>query len=143
MHESLEEAAADSPAEADLSQSLRALDDQVALGEAHGERAVEQCEEFVADHRATPALQERATVALASGESDLAVLEQIMRFAPAGNLTGLPAISVPAGADEHGLPVGLQIMGRAWEEALLLRLAAVVEQAVARRSPQAHWRLLG
>ncbi|HEY3357626.1 MAG TPA: amidase [Polyangia bacterium] len=80
---------------------------------------------------------------LATGESNLELLEQIMRFAPVGNLTGLPAISVPAGYDELGLPVGLQLLGRAWQEALLLRLAAVVEQATPRREPAAHWRLLG
>jgi aspartyl-tRNA(Asn)/glutamyl-tRNA(Gln) amidotransferase subunit A len=44
------------------------------------------------------------------------------------NHTGLPAISVPCGLSE-GMPVGLQIAGRPWDEAMLLRIAAVVEQA--------------
>jgi len=61
--------------------------------------------------------------ALATGESDLALVMQIMRFAPAGNITGLPAISMPSGTGEHGLPVGLMAMGRAFEEGLLLKLA--------------------
>jgi hypothetical protein len=52
------------------------------------------------------------------------------------NLFGLPGISVPCGYDGRGLPVGLQLMGRAWEEALLLRMAAVVERGVERRRPQ-------
>ena len=41
----------------------------------------------------------------------------------AGNGTGLPAISIPCGFTEGGLPIGLQIMGRPFEEALLLRVA--------------------
>jgi aspartyl-tRNA(Asn)/glutamyl-tRNA(Gln) amidotransferase subunit A len=42
------------------------------------------------------------------------------------NLTGLPAISVPCGLAE-GLPVGLQIAGRAWEEGVVLRIARAIE----------------
>jgi Asp-tRNA(Asn)/Glu-tRNA(Gln) amidotransferase A subunit family amidase len=83
-----------------------------------------------------------ATDALKSGESNLEVMERIMRFCTLANLTGLPAISVPAGYDAAGLPVGLQLMGRAFEEHRLLRLAAVVEQGVERRAPQVHYRLL-
>lgn len=74
--------------------------------------------------------------ALAYGESDLAMLSAIMRYATPANLTGLPAISVPAGYDRRGLPVGLQLMGRGWEEHLLLRLAAVVERHIERHKPR-------
>jgi len=98
------------------------------------------------DAIATPATGCTAPVlpedALKSGESNLEVTERIMRFAPAANLTGLPAISVPAGYDPAGLPVGLQLMGRAYDEHLLLRLAAVVERGVERRAPKVHYRLL-
>lgn len=61
--------------------------------------------------------------ALATGESDLPLLMQIMRFAPAANITGLPAISIPSGTGAHGMPVGLMAMGRAFEEGTLLHLA--------------------
>jgi Asp-tRNA(Asn)/Glu-tRNA(Gln) amidotransferase A subunit family amidase len=44
------------------------------------------------------------------------------------NLTGQPAMSVPMGAAEHGLPVGLQIVGRRFEDALVLRAAAAWER---------------
>ena len=48
------------------------------------------------------------------------------------NLTGMPATSVPAGADRDGLPVGLQIVGPRWSDALTLRVAAAFESATAR-----------
>lgn len=80
--------------------------------------------------------------ALTSGESNLSLLSKVMRFVPAANMTGLPAISFPAGYDDDGLPVGFQAMGRAWEEALLLRLAIAAEDGVERRAPRWHKRLL-
>jgi aspartyl-tRNA(Asn)/glutamyl-tRNA(Gln) amidotransferase subunit A len=43
------------------------------------------------------------------------------------NLTGQPAASVPAGWTADGLPVGLQIVGRRWEDALVLRACAAFE----------------
>ena len=45
------------------------------------------------------------------------------------NLTGQPAASVPCGFDSTGLPVGLQIIGRAYEDSLVLRAARAFEQA--------------
>ncbi|MGE3967319.1 MAG: Asp-tRNA(Asn)/Glu-tRNA(Gln) amidotransferase subunit GatA [Dongiaceae bacterium] len=45
------------------------------------------------------------------------------------NLAGLPGISVPAGLSAEGLPLGLQLIGRAFDEATLLRVAQVVEKA--------------
>lgn len=77
--------------------------------------------------------------ALATGESNLEVTAQIMRFAQPGNLTGLPALTVPAGYDDGGMPVGFQIMGRAWEEALLLRLGRVIEASVEHRAPRVRF----
>jgi len=45
-----------------------------------------------------------------------------------GNITGLPAISIPAGTTAAGLPVGMQVYGRRHEEALLLDLALTAER---------------
>ena len=45
------------------------------------------------------------------------------------NLAGLPGISVPAGMDRQGLPLGLQLIGRPWEEGDLLNSAYVLERA--------------
>ena len=50
--------------------------------------------------------------------------------------SGLPAISVPAGFTDEGLPVGVELLGRAWSEARLIELAYAYEQATQhRRSP--------
>ncbi len=81
--------------------------------------------------------------ALPQGQSDLELTVRIMRFAQVANLTGLPALTCPAGHDAGGLPVGVQLLGRPWEEATLLRLAAVIERSVERRPPRVRYRLLG
>ena len=47
------------------------------------------------------------------------------------NVWGLPAISVPCGFTQSGLPIGLQIAGAHWREDLVLRLAGVYEEATA------------
>ncbi len=65
-----------------------------------------------------------------------------MRFVFPANLTGLPAISFPAGYDPQGLPVGFQAIGRPWAEHVLLRLAHAAEQVVERRAPQVHFQVL-
>jgi Asp-tRNA(Asn)/Glu-tRNA(Gln) amidotransferase A subunit family amidase len=80
--------------------------------------------------------------ALPEGDSDLSLLTEIMRFATPANLTGHPAISVPAGYDEAGLPIGIQFIGRAWQEHVLLRLAHAVEQIVERKTPQVFYKIL-
>lgn len=55
------------------------------------------------------------------------------------NLAGYPAISLPCGFDGVGMPVGLQVIGRPWEEALVLRVARAFERATdwGARRPQA------
>ncbi|NLA95802.1 MAG: hypothetical protein GX838_03045, partial [Clostridiaceae bacterium] len=44
-------------------------------------------------------------------------------------LTGMPALSIPAGLTREGLPVGMQLMGKHFTEGLLYRLAALYEDA--------------
>ena len=48
-------------------------------------------------------------------------------FTVTANLAGLPGISVPAGTDARGLPLGLQLLGRAFDEETMLRVAGVLE----------------
>jgi len=80
--------------------------------------------------------------ALPDGNSDLTTLVEIMRFATPANLTGQPAISFPAGYNSAGLPIGMQAIGHAWQEASLLGLALVAEQLVERREPGIHYNLM-
>jgi Asp-tRNA(Asn)/Glu-tRNA(Gln) amidotransferase A subunit family amidase len=79
---------------------------------------------------------------LPAGESNLPVVDALMRFVRLANLTGCPALSVPAGFDREGLPVGVHLMGRPYEEHLLLRLGRVVERATPPRTPPTHVRVL-
>ncbi len=55
------------------------------------------------------------------------------------NLAGLPGISVPAGLDKQGLPLGLQLIGRPWEEADLLNSAYALERAAGFVAKPAKW----
>jgi len=55
------------------------------------------------------------------------------------NLAGLPGISVPAGLDSKGLPLGLQLIGRPWEEAELLNSAYSLERAAGFVAKPNHW----
>lgn len=64
---------------------------------------------------------------LAGGEPE-DVRSAMLRFNRPSNLTGLPAISVPCGFTSGGLPIGLQIIGRSFDEANVLRLAAAFER---------------
>ena len=55
------------------------------------------------------------------------------------NLAGLPGIAVPAGLDRQGLPLGLQLIGRPWEEGDLLNIARSLEIAAAFVAKPAKW----
>lgn len=50
-------------------------------------------------------------------------------FTAIWNIAGLPAISLPLGRSGTGLPIGVQLVGGAWQDALLLQLATQIEQA--------------
>ena len=55
------------------------------------------------------------------------------------NMAGLPGIAVPAGRDAGGLPLGLQLIGRPFDEETLFQTAHVIERAAGRFQPQAWW----
>jgi aspartyl-tRNA(Asn)/glutamyl-tRNA(Gln) amidotransferase subunit A len=63
-----------------------------------------------------------------SGFLDAPVLFAMGRFMYLGNLTGLPALSAPVGLDEDRLPLGLQLLGDAWDEATVLAAGAHLER---------------
>ncbi|MEM7270116.1 MAG: Asp-tRNA(Asn)/Glu-tRNA(Gln) amidotransferase subunit GatA [Pseudomonadota bacterium] len=55
------------------------------------------------------------------------------------NLAGLPGVSVPTGVDSQGLPLGLQLIGRPWEEADMLNTAYALEQAAGFTAKPEKW----
>jgi aspartyl-tRNA(Asn)/glutamyl-tRNA(Gln) amidotransferase subunit A len=75
---------------------------------------------------AAPRLDETTLKWPKEAESMTAALPRLTR---AFNLTGTPALSVPCGLTTQGLPIGLQIAGRAFDEATVLRVGHAYEQA--------------
>lgn len=65
------------------------------------------------------------------GEDAIERARQLTRFTAPFNLTGLPALSVPCGFTSNNLPIGLQIVSRAWNEAGVLRIGYAYQQATA------------
>jgi aspartyl-tRNA(Asn)/glutamyl-tRNA(Gln) amidotransferase subunit A len=55
------------------------------------------------------------------------------------NMAGLPGIAVPAGLDHQGLPLGLQLIGKPFDEETLFRTGHVLEQAAGKFSPEKWW----
>ncbi|MFO1100869.1 MAG: Asp-tRNA(Asn)/Glu-tRNA(Gln) amidotransferase subunit GatA [Xanthobacteraceae bacterium] len=55
------------------------------------------------------------------------------------NMAGLPGIAVPGGLDAQGLPLGLQLIGRPFDEETLFALAAAIEAQAGRVSPEQWW----
>ncbi len=55
------------------------------------------------------------------------------------NMAGLPGIAVPAGINDRGLPLGLQLIGRPFEEETLFQAAHAIEQAAGRFTPTKWW----
>lgn len=60
-------------------------------------------------------------------------------FTVTANLAGLPGISVPAGLDAQGLPLGLQLIGKPLDEATLFSLAGAIEDAAAFKAKATAW----
>jgi aspartyl-tRNA(Asn)/glutamyl-tRNA(Gln) amidotransferase subunit A len=76
-----------------------------------------------------------STPSAAFGLGEMAALDPVKMylfdvFTVTVNLAGLPGISIPAGLDSKGLPLGLQLIGRPWEEGDLLNTAFTLENAL-------------
>jgi aspartyl-tRNA(Asn)/glutamyl-tRNA(Gln) amidotransferase subunit A len=63
-----------------------------------------------------------------SGFIDPPLLDAMCRFAFLANVTGVPAGVAPVGSDKNGMPVGVQILGDAWDEACVLQVLAHLER---------------
>jgi aspartyl-tRNA(Asn)/glutamyl-tRNA(Gln) amidotransferase subunit A len=55
------------------------------------------------------------------------------------NMAGLPGIAVPAGVDSQGLPLGLQLIGRPFDEETLFSLGHLIEAAAGHFKPEKWW----
>jgi aspartyl-tRNA(Asn)/glutamyl-tRNA(Gln) amidotransferase subunit A len=73
-----------------------------------------------------------------TGEVDDSTTQKATRYTFMGNLTGLPAASLPIGVDEAKMPIGLQLVGAAFEEATVLRAAYAFERAGIAKCPDAR-----
>ena len=62
------------------------------------------------------------------GESNNPLVTEVMRYIPLANFLGLPGMSVNVGYDSTGLPIGFQLLGDAWTEDRLIRIASVIEK---------------
>ena len=62
-------------------------------------------------------------------EADPQVLAALIHFSGPFNLTGFPAVSIPCGFTPGGLPVGVQLIGKPWQEGTLLAAAHAYEQS--------------
>jgi amidase len=71
-----------------------------------------------------------------TGRRTLALAGRRVPFTPAWNVTGQPALSVPAGFTHDGLPLAVQLVGPPGSEALLLSLAAQLQDRTGRRPPE-------
>lgn len=85
-----------------------------------------------------------ATPSAAFGLGEMADVDPVQMylndvFTVTVNLAGLPGISVPTGLDKDGLPLGLQLIGRPWEEADMLNSAYALERAAGFVSKPAKW----
>ena len=85
-----------------------------------------------------------ATPSAAFGLGEMAEADPVQMylndvFTVTVNLAGLPGIAVPTGTDRQGLPLGLQLIGRPWEEADLLNTAYALENAAGFVAKPAKW----
>jgi aspartyl-tRNA(Asn)/glutamyl-tRNA(Gln) amidotransferase subunit A len=64
-----------------------------------------------------------------NGPDAEAVIQRLTRFTRPINYLGLPSLAIPAGFTRCGLPVGMQLIGRSFDEAMLLRIGAAFQRA--------------
>jgi aspartyl-tRNA(Asn)/glutamyl-tRNA(Gln) amidotransferase subunit A len=94
-------------------------------------RAFKQVDVFVCPSLPFTATKVGETkVVIADGKEE-DMLSAIMQFTGVASLTGLPSLNVPCGFDADGLPIGMQIIGRPFSEALLFNIGHAFQKATA------------
>jgi aspartyl-tRNA(Asn)/glutamyl-tRNA(Gln) amidotransferase subunit A len=73
---------------------------------------------------------------LIEGNDAVEQARRLTRFTAPFNLAGLPALSIPCGYTKSGLPIGLQIVSRAWNEAGVLEAARAYERETDWNAPR-------
>jgi aspartyl-tRNA(Asn)/glutamyl-tRNA(Gln) amidotransferase subunit A len=102
-------------------------------------RDFEECFRQGIDAMLTPATPSAAFGIGEKGGADPVEMYLNDVFTVTVNMAGLPAIAVPAGLDGQGLPLGLQLIGRPFDEETLFALAEVIEDAAGRFAPEKWW----
>jgi aspartyl-tRNA(Asn)/glutamyl-tRNA(Gln) amidotransferase subunit A len=87
----------------------------------------------------TPATPSAAFGVGEKGQADPVEMYLNDVFTVTVNMAGLPGIAVPAGLDSQGLPLGLQLIGRPFDEETLFSAAHVIEQAAGHFKPTKWW----
>jgi aspartyl-tRNA(Asn)/glutamyl-tRNA(Gln) amidotransferase subunit A len=108
-------------------QYLAGLDVQKRV-RAEFEAAFQEVDAIVAPTVPVPAPRIGAEFVKVDGEQ-IGVRPALLGMNRPANFTGHPAISVPCAFTQDGLPVGLQLIGRSFDESTLLRIAFAYEQA--------------
>jgi aspartyl-tRNA(Asn)/glutamyl-tRNA(Gln) amidotransferase subunit A len=114
-----------------IERCLRVQDDEAEAAAAARETYRDRCREVLgdADVLLTPTL---VCVAPPVGIGDLRLREDLIRLTLPFNALGWPALALPCGSAELGLPTSLQIVGRPGADALVLAVAALVEALLGR-----------
>jgi len=112
---------------------------------AHKVRTLIKRDFELAFHAGVDAILTPATPSSAFGIADEELANDPVKmylndiFTVTVNMAGLPGIAVPAGIDHKGLPLGLQVIGKPFDEETLFTTAHVIEQAAGRFTPAKWW----
>jgi aspartyl-tRNA(Asn)/glutamyl-tRNA(Gln) amidotransferase subunit A len=104
---------------------LRAQDERARIV-AEFDAALAEVDAIVAPSAPTAAPHIGETVVRIRGEEET-VRSALVRVSRPANFTRHPAISIPCGFTSEGMPIGMQLIGRHWDEATLLEIASLYE----------------
>jgi len=112
-----------------LEDGAKTTSTEYALARRTQTEVKKRCELFFESHDFLIVPSTPITAPTIEGNDAVEQAARLTRFTAPFNLTGLPAISIPCGFTKEGLPIGLQIISRAWADAKVLNAAYAYEQA--------------